>query len=91
MNNACRGSIYDKEPDEVYAIFKKLSQNSRHKSSRRKKGIYTVDANTENSIQMTLVLKKLDTLTNDMGQVKQRMFMGDKQAGGPGSNEVEKA
>ena len=39
VNNACGGSMYDKQPDEVYEIFEKLSQNSRHKNSRRKKGI----------------------------------------------------
>ncbi|KAK0595780.1 hypothetical protein LWI29_009881 [Acer saccharum] len=70
VNNACGGSMYDKQPEEVYSIFEKLAQNSSHKNSRRKKGIYTVDANTENSIQMTQIIKKMDALATDMGQMK---------------------
>ncbi|KAK1582395.1 hypothetical protein Q3G72_014563 [Acer saccharum] len=50
VNNDYGGSMYDKQTEEVYSIFEKLSQNSRHKNSRRKKGIYTVDASTETSI-----------------------------------------
>ena len=61
--------MYDKQPEEIYATFEKLAQNSRHKNSRRKKGIYTVDANTESSIQMTQIIKKMDALASDMGQM----------------------
>ena len=77
MNNACGGSMYDKRPDEVYAFFEKLAQNSRHKNSRRKKGIYTVDANTESSIQMTQMMKKIDSFATEIGQLKQKVFMGE--------------
>ena len=83
--------MYDKQHDEVYAIFEKLDQNSRHKNYRRKgKGMYAVDANTESSIQMTQIVKKLDALATDVGQLKQqRVFMGEHQVGGHGLGEEE--
>ena len=89
VNNAYEGSMYDKQPKEVYAIFEKLSQNSHHKNSRRKKGVYTIDANTESSIQMTQMLKKMETLTTDIGQLKQKVIMGEHQVGGPGPGQKE--
>ena len=82
--------MYDKQPEEVYSIFEKLSQNSRHKNSRRKKGIYTVDASTETSIQIAQLVKKMDNLTTDLGQMKswqQKVFIGERQVGGPGLEE----
>ena len=83
--------MYDKPPDEVYAIFEKLAQNSRHKNSRRKgKGLYAVDANTENSIQMSQIMKRMDVLATDMGELKQqRAYVGEHQIGGPGPGEEE--
>ena len=75
--------MYDKQPDKVYVIFEKLAQNSRHKNSRRKKGIYTIDANKESSIHMTQMMKKIDTFATEIGQLKQRVFVGEHQAVGP--------
>ena len=89
VNNACGGSMYDKQPDEVYEIFEKLAQNSRHKNSRRKKGIYTVDANTESSIQMAQMMKKIDSFATEFSQLKQKVLMGEHQAAGPGPEEEE--
>ena len=81
--------MYDKQPDEVYAIFEKLAQNSCHKNYRRKKGIYTIDANTESSIQMAQMMKKIDSFATEFGQLKQKVFMGEHQAAGPGPEEEE--
>ena len=83
--------MYDKPSDEVYAIFEKLAQNSRHKNSRRKrKGLYAVDANTENSIQLSQIMKRMDALATDVRELKQqRAYVGEHQIGGPGPGEEE--
>ena len=81
--------MYDKQPDEVYAIFEKLAHKSFHKNSRRKKGIYTIDASTESSIQMTQIMKKVDSFATEIGQLKQKVFVGEHQAAGSGPEKEE--
>ncbi|KAK3193684.1 hypothetical protein Dsin_024994 [Dipteronia sinensis] len=99
VNNACGVSMTDKTPEELYSIFEKLANNSQQKSSRRIKGIYKVDANTENSMQMSQMKKSIELLVNQVGQLRETRYMGceqpgydaDFQRGGLGPSNLEEA
>ncbi|KAK3229116.1 hypothetical protein Dsin_000997 [Dipteronia sinensis] len=81
VNNACGGSMTDKTPEELKSIFEKLANNSHQKSSRRRKGIYEVDANTGNSMQMSQMQKSIELLVNQVGQMRENKCMGCEQPG----------
>ncbi|KAK3204533.1 hypothetical protein Dsin_018579 [Dipteronia sinensis] len=99
VNNACGGSMTDKTPEDLQSIFEKLANNSHQKSSRRRKGIYEVDANTENSMQMSQMQKSIELLVNQVGQMRENRYMGceqpgydaDVQMGGPRPSNLEEA
>ena len=46
-----------------------------------------MDANTESSIQMAQMMKKIDFFATEFGQLKQKVFMGEHQAAGLGPEE----
>ena len=69
MNNVCGGSMNDKTSAELYSIFGKLAQNSHQKSSRRRNGIYKVNANTRASIYMAQMNKAIEAFANKVAQI----------------------
>ena len=45
---------------------------------RERKGMYAIYANTENSIQLSHIMKRMDALATDVGELKQqRAYVGE--------------